>query len=717
MGMQQQRGRVAPTVVEGRLPRRADEVILGTRNLERAGLHIGDIAVLRLGNTAAGLRIVGRGLFPEFGDAGGLGNGVYVTFAGLQRMLPEARQNVFLLRYRAGTDAEARRSTSAARSIRSRRASSGEPREVQALSDVSGLPALLGALLALLAAATLAHTLISSVRRRRRRAGGAPHDGIRAPPGLAVGVLADRDAGRRSRWSIGIPLGALLGRLAWNVFAEDLGAIAEPQVAWSPFLLTIPAALPARRPGGDGARVARRTDAAERRPARRVRRQAVTSSSMRARVFSMFFTVWSRPAPRAACSDPPPGRCPRSRARGCRRRPARGRSARSGRRRAWRPTRPAAWSATRSAVLVELDDLVDHRVGDAHLHRHPELRAQRQPLGADLGVAHGAGAVDVAVAGGVGEQVEDLLGGGRDHPLGGGAVARFGHGGIVPATGGRMPAAGPDERNHHGPGDRRHPRHPEAGRRLQPRRSTPATAEAFAALFVDGGSLDTGFNVVKGTDELRGFADFVPTMAPGARHLVSNVSIDGDGDDATTRLYLQMWSTAGGAAETKLVISGVYEDTLAARRRHLAVRHPQDRGRQLSATGAPSATARVTNRRVRPMPGARSRTRRVRLEPLVAGRGEGELAAGVLEVDGAAPAVHARARHRGACRSSRRSSRSRATTAASRSCGSTTRSAGVPGAGRCRPGLGPERDAVAARRCQQAASAGRRRRWRPGTRG
>jgi hypothetical protein len=85
---------------------------------------------------------------------------------------------------------------------------------------------------------------------------------------------------------------------------------------------------------------------------------------------------------------------------------------------------------------------------------------------------------------------------------------------------------------------------------------------AFAALFVDSGSLDSGFNVIKGTDELRGFAGMVPQMAPGARHLVSNVSIDGDGDDATARLYLQMWATAGGAAETKLVISGRYEDTL-----------------------------------------------------------------------------------------------------------------------------------------------------------
>jgi uncharacterized protein (TIGR02246 family) len=85
---------------------------------------------------------------------------------------------------------------------------------------------------------------------------------------------------------------------------------------------------------------------------------------------------------------------------------------------------------------------------------------------------------------------------------------------------------------------------------------------AFSALFVEGGSLDSGFNVVKGRDELRDFAAVVPTMAPGARHLVTNISIDGDGDHATARLYLQMWATAGGAAETKLVISGRYEDTL-----------------------------------------------------------------------------------------------------------------------------------------------------------
>ena len=86
---------------------------------------------------------------------------------------------------------------------------------------------------------------------------------------------------------------------------------------------------------------------------------------------------------------------------------------------------------------------------------------------------------------------------------------------------------------------------------------------AFAAMFVDGGSLDSGFNVLKGARRAARLRRHgARRWRPGARHLVSNVSIDGDGDDATARLYLQMWTTAGGAAETKLVISGRYEDTL-----------------------------------------------------------------------------------------------------------------------------------------------------------
>lgn len=51
-------------------------------------------------------------------------------------------------------------------------------------------------------------------------------------------------------------------------------------------------------------------------------------------------------------------------------------------------------------------------------------------------------------------------------------------------------------------------------------------------------------------------------MVPGIRHLISNVSIDGHGDRATSKVYLQAYVTAGGAAETKLIISGIYADEL-----------------------------------------------------------------------------------------------------------------------------------------------------------
>ena len=122
--------------------------MLGARNLDGPVCTLGDIAVLRLGNTAAGLRIVGRGLFPEFGDAGGLGNGVYMTFRGLKRMLPRgASERVPPPLPHRHRRPRARPRTCAGRSTRCRTRASGEPREVQALSDISGLPALLGGVL------------------------------------------------------------------------------------------------------------------------------------------------------------------------------------------------------------------------------------------------------------------------------------------------------------------------------------------------------------------------------------------------------------------------------------------------------------------------------------------------------------------------------------------------------------------------------------------
>jgi hypothetical protein len=243
MGMRQELGAtIAPTILEGRLPRRPNEVMLGTTTLENAGLEIGDIAVLRLGNRASGLRVVGRGVFPEFGDTGRLGNGVFLTYAGMRKLLPEAQQNVFFVRFRKDTDvaANVRHLRRALDPVPTR--DSGRPRELQELEEVTGLPTVLGSLLALFAAATLAHTLLTSVRRRRHE----------------LAIFEALGFVRRQVWltlawetttivalalAIGLPLGALIGRFAWSVFAEGLGAVPEPRVAWLPLLAMIPVAL------------------------------------------------------------------------------------------------------------------------------------------------------------------------------------------------------------------------------------------------------------------------------------------------------------------------------------------------------------------------------------------------------------------------------------------------------------------------------------------
>ena len=78
-------------------------------------------------------------------------------------------------------------------------------------------------------------------------------------------------------------------------------------------------------------------------------------------------------------------------------------------------------------VVVELDDRVGRRVADAEVHSHAEGGALLQPLGALLRVAHAAGTVDVVMPGGIGEQVEDLLGGRRDHAFDGDDVSGFAH--------------------------------------------------------------------------------------------------------------------------------------------------------------------------------------------------------------------------------------------------------------------------------------------------
>ncbi len=86
--------------------------------------------------------------------------------------------------------------------------------------------------------------------------------------------------------------------------------------------------------------------------------------------------------------------------------------------------------------------------------------------------------------------------------------------------------------------------------------------DAVAACFVQDGTLDTGVAVITGREALAGMVATMPEQMPGGRHVVSNIAVAGEGDDATARMYLQVFLTAGGAEQTKLLLSGRYDDVL-----------------------------------------------------------------------------------------------------------------------------------------------------------
>jgi len=86
----------------------------------------------------------------------------------------------------------------------------------------------------------------------------------------------------------------------------------------------------------------------------------------------------------------------------------------------------------------------------------------------------------------------------------------------------------------------------------------------WAATFVEDGTLDTGMGfAVEGTPSARTeFGDNVPVMMPGSRHVASNVWVDGDGTNAVGSAYLQLWVADEATGGSKLLVSGLYRDTL-----------------------------------------------------------------------------------------------------------------------------------------------------------
>ena len=113
------------------------------------------------------------------------------------------------------------------------------PSDIVAYDRVRSTPLVLALVLAVLAFATLAHALVSAVRRRRRDLALLATLGLTrrqvsatvAWQATAVGVCA---------LVIGVPLGVIGGRWAWSLLADDLGTPSEPRVPVLALAIGIP---------------------------------------------------------------------------------------------------------------------------------------------------------------------------------------------------------------------------------------------------------------------------------------------------------------------------------------------------------------------------------------------------------------------------------------------------------------------------------------------
>jgi ABC-type antimicrobial peptide transport system permease subunit len=116
------------------------------------------------------------------------------------------------------------------------------PTAVVSLGELRSLPLALGVFFALLASATVAHALVTTVRRRRHELAIMRSIGFtRRQSRLAIAWQATLIAA--AGVVVGVPLGIVTGRLVWRWLAHNFPVVYVPPLAAIAVLLVVPAAI------------------------------------------------------------------------------------------------------------------------------------------------------------------------------------------------------------------------------------------------------------------------------------------------------------------------------------------------------------------------------------------------------------------------------------------------------------------------------------------
>lgn len=251
---------VGPPVISGRRPDADDEIALGRTTLADLGKDVGDTVALTAdaGGDPVEATIVGTVILPATINSGlSLGDGGLMTLDGLRAVYgPQGDSSVaqsLLVEFADGVDT--------AEGIASLRDDFGDsivtprsPADVENLRRVQGLPLLLAATVGLLALGTLANTLVTCIRRRRRDLATFATLGFR-PRQIAWTVAWQATTIAVVALVAGLPLGIAAGRTVWALIMESIGTSVPAVTPWAALGLlalvvflgaNLIAALPAR---------------------------------------------------------------------------------------------------------------------------------------------------------------------------------------------------------------------------------------------------------------------------------------------------------------------------------------------------------------------------------------------------------------------------------------------------------------------------------------
>jgi ABC-type antimicrobial peptide transport system permease subunit len=259
------------TMLAGRAPAAQDEIALGAQTMRAVHARVGQTIQVTVEQISAGLpsvrrdmRITGVAVLPAFGRGSftptGLGTGAVTTATLLSvPSVPDATTlcasktatcySFFLIRLRPGTDAAAATAaltgsvTKAGCPLGSCAVTADQrPSDIKDYASVRDTPLVLAAVLIVFAVGTLAHVLLTGVRRRRRDLALLKTLGFERSQVLGV-VAWEASAFAVVALLIGLPLGILAGRWAWAYFANAAGVPADATVPLTAVLLAIPVTL------------------------------------------------------------------------------------------------------------------------------------------------------------------------------------------------------------------------------------------------------------------------------------------------------------------------------------------------------------------------------------------------------------------------------------------------------------------------------------------